>query len=109
MNTNLNSPIAASRTLSSEGWATVAGVLGSAILLARKFLSPKASKPELITRGDFYAEMVVSRDRAHADRLALLEKLDANHRELLAGLERLGARVSGLEASVARLDERTGK
>lgn len=107
MNTNLNSPITAPGSISGEGWATIGGVVGSALLLAKKFLSPKASKPELITRGDFYAEMVVSRDRAHADHVALLEKLDANHRDLLAALERLAGRVSGLEASHARLDERT--
>ena len=107
MNTDLNSPVTSPGSISGEGWATIGGVLGSAMLLAKKFLSPKTSKPELITRGDFYAEMVVSRDRAHADHLALLEKLDANHRELLAALERLATRVSALEASVARLDERT--
>jgi hypothetical protein len=33
----------------------VAGVIGSELLLAKKFLAPKAAKPELMNRADFYA------------------------------------------------------
>jgi hypothetical protein len=109
MNTNLNTPIPASRSISGEGWAAIAGAVGSAFLLAKKLLGPKPAKPELISRADFYAEMLDIRDRLQGNHLALLEKLDANHRELLAALERQGARISTLEAGVARLDERTRK
>jgi hypothetical protein len=109
MNTNLNSQIPSARCLSSEGWATVAGVIGSALLLAKKFLVPKAAKPELMSRADFYAELVVLKDHIHTDHLALLEKLDANHRELLAALDRQASRVNTLEAGLARVDERTRK
>jgi len=107
MSTNLNSPIASPRTVSGESWAAIAGAVGSALLLAKKLLSPKAAKPEPMSRADFYAETLVSRDQIHANHVALLEKLDSNHRELLAALERQAARISALEAGVARLDERT--
>jgi hypothetical protein len=64
MNTNLNSPIAFARSISGEGWAAIAGAIGSAFLLAKKLLSPKpAHKPELVTRADFYAEMLATRER----------------------------------------------
>ena len=107
MNTNLNSPISAPRAVSGESWAAIVGAVGSAFLLAKKLLSPKAAKPEPMSRADFYAETLVSRDQIHANHVALLEKLDSNHRELLAALERQAARISALEAGVARLDERT--
>jgi hypothetical protein len=109
MNTNLNSPVPAARSLSSEGWTAIAGAIGSAFLLAKKLLSPKPAKPELVSRAEFYAEMLAARDRLHANHLAILEKLDANHRELLAALERLATRMSALEAGLARVDERTRK
>jgi hypothetical protein len=109
MNTNLNSPIASPRSISSEGWAAIAGAIGSAFLLAKKLLSPKPAKPELVSRAEFCAEMLASRERMHADHLALLEKLDANHRELLAALERKVSRINTLETGLARVDERTRK
>ena len=107
MSTNLNTPIPSPRTVSGDSWAAIVGVVGSALLLAKKLLSPKAAKPEPMSRADFYAETLVSRDQIHANHVALLEKLDSNHRELLAALERQAARISALEAGVARLDERT--
>ena len=110
MNTSLNSPIASARAISGEGWAAIAGAVGSALLLAKRLLSPKpASKPEPVSRADFYAEMLATRERFHTNHLAILEKLDANHRELLAALERLATRVNALEAGLARVDERTRK
>jgi hypothetical protein len=107
MSTNLTSPISASRSITGEGWAAIAGAVGSAFLLAKKVLSPKHAKPELMSRADFLAEMLDVRERLHANHLALLEKLDGNHRELLAAMERQSARTSALEAGFARLDERT--
>ncbi len=109
MNTNLNSPLPAARSISGEGWAAIAGAVGSAFLLAKKLLSPKPAKPELMSRSDFLVEMLDIRERLHSNHLALVEKLDTNHRELLAALERQGTRVSALEAGWARLDERTRK
>jgi hypothetical protein len=109
MNTNLNSQISAPRSISGESWAAIAGAVGSAFLLAKKLLGPKAAKPELMSRADFLAEMLDLRDRLHDDHLALLEKLDTNHRELLAALERQAARINALEAGLARVDERTRK
>jgi hypothetical protein len=109
MNTNLNSPIPSARSISGEGWATIAGVIGSALLLAKKLLGPKPAKPELVSRAEFYAETRATRERLHANHLAILEKLDTNHRELLAALERLAIRISALEAGFARVDERTRK
>jgi hypothetical protein len=109
MNTNLTTPIPASRSIPGEGWAAIAGAVGSAFLLAKKLLSPKPAKPELMSRADFYAQMLDVREGLHANHLALLEKLDANHRELLAALERQGARITALEAGFARLDERSRK
>ncbi len=109
MNTNLNTSITAPRSITGEGWAAIAGAIGSAFLLARKVLSGKQPKPELMSRAEFLAEMLDLRDRLNTNHLSLLEKLDANHRELLAALERQGDRLSALEAGFARLDERTRK
>ena len=107
MNTNLNTPSPAPRSLSGEGWAAIAGAVGSAFLLVKKLLGPKPATPEPVSRAEFYAEMRDVNHRHHADHVALLEKLHAQHRELLAALERLGDRIAALEAGVARLDERT--
>ena len=109
MNADLNAPVAAPRTITGEGWAAIAGAVGSAFLLAKKLLAPKPAKPELMSRADFLAEMLDMRERLHSNHLALLEKLEANHRELLAALERQGARIGALEAGFARLDERSRK
>ena len=84
MNPSLNSQISATHSLPSEG--TAVGVFAAALLLARRLFSPKPAKPELMSRADFYAELVSLKDQMHADHLALLEKLDANHRELLTAL-----------------------
>ena len=107
MNTNLNSPIPSPRGITGEGWTAIAGAVGSAFLLAKKLLSPKPAKAEPLSRAEFYAEMLASREREHSEHLALLERLDANHRELLAALERQTTRISALEAGLARVDERT--
>jgi len=108
MNTNIHSEIASPRSITGEGWAAIAGAIGSAFLLAKKLLSPKpASKSELVSRADFYAEMLATRERINTTHLAILEKLDANHRELLAALERQGTRINALESGLARVDERT--
>ena len=107
MNTNLNSQIPATHSLSSEG--TLVGVFAAALLLARKLFSSKPAKPDLLSRADFYAELVALKDQMHATHLALLEKLDANHRELLAALERQSTRINALEAGLARVAERTSK
>ena len=109
MNTNLQSQIPSPRAISGEGWAAIIGAIGSAFLLVKKLLSPKPAKPEHVSRAEFCAEMLATRERFHTNHLAMLEKLDANHRELLAALERLATRISALEAVLARLDERTRK
>jgi hypothetical protein len=105
MNTTLNSPIPAARSLSSEG--TVIGVVGAVALLMKKLLSSKPAKPEPMGRADLYAELAALKDHIHAGHLAILEKLDVNHRELLAALERQAGRLNALEAGLARVDERT--
>jgi hypothetical protein len=109
MNTNLQSQIPSARAISGEGWAAIIGAIGSAFLLLKKLASPKPSKPEPVSRTEFCAEMLATRERFHVNHLAMLEKLDANHRELLAALERLARRINALEAGLARVDERTGK
>jgi hypothetical protein len=109
MNTNLNPQIPSARSVSSEGWPTAVGIIGSALLIAKKFLTPKAAKPEPMSRADFYAELVVLKDHIHAGHLAILEKLDANHRELLAALDKQVTRINALESGLARVDERTSK
>lgn len=105
MNANLNSQVPPPHSLSGEG--TAVGVFAAALLLAKKLFSPKPGKPDLMTRAEFYAELVNLKDQMHADHLALLERLGANHRELLAALERQATRISALEAGLARVDERT--
>ena len=118
MNTNLNTSIPAARGITGEGWAAIAGAVGSAFLLAKKLLSSKGGKSEHISRAEYYAELMALKDNLHRDHLVLLDKLEAvhlglldkldiNHRELLAELERQGTRVSTLEAGLARVDERT--
>ena len=106
MNTDIHTQIPSARSLSGEGWAAIIGAVGSAFLLAKKLLSPKpAHKPELVTRSDFYAEMLATRERINATHLAILEKLDANHRELLGALERQATRINTLEAGLARVGD----
>jgi hypothetical protein len=107
MSTNIQSQIGSTRTISGEGWAVVGGAIGSALLLAKKLLSPKAGKPEPMSRADFYAELAALKDHIHAGHLAILDKLDVNHRELLGALERQAGRISALESGLARVDERT--
>jgi len=109
VNTNLNSQVPSPRAVTGEGWATIAGVIGTALLLAKKILAPKAAKPELMSRADFYAELLDLKDDMHANHLAILEKLEANHRELLAALDRQVSRINTLETGLARVDERTRK
>ena len=109
MNTSLNSPIASARGISGEGCATAVGIIGSALLLAKKFLTSKSGKPEPMGRADFYAELAALKDHIHAGHLAILEKLDINHRELLPALERQASRINTLESGLARVDERTSK
>jgi len=93
--------------VTSEGWAAIGGAIGSALLLAKKLLSAKPAKPELMSRADFYAELAALKDHIHAGQLAILEKLDVIHRELLGALERQAGRISALESGLARVDERT--
>jgi hypothetical protein len=118
MTPNLQSPIPSTRAISGEGWAAIAGAVGSAFLLAKKLLSPKGGKSDAISRSEFYAEMMALKDNLHREHLALLEKLEAihlalldkldmNHRALLAELERQGTRINTLESGLARVDERT--
>jgi hypothetical protein len=109
MNTNLQSQIPSPRAISGEGWAAIAGAIGSAFLLAKKLLSPKPPRAELVSRAEFCAEMLATREHLHSNHLSILEKLDANHRELLAALERLATRINILETGLARVDERTRK
>ena len=109
MNTDIHTQIPSPRSLTSEGWAAIAGAIGSALLLTKKLLSPKSGKPELMSRADFYAELAALKDHIHAGHLAILDKLDANHRELLAALDRQASRINTLETGLARVDERTGK
>ena len=107
MNSNLQSQIPAPHPLSSEG--TAVGLFAASLLLAKRLFAQKPARPELMSRSEFYAEMVTLKDQMHADHLALLEKLDANHRELLAALDRQATRLNVLEAALARVDERTQK
>ena len=104
MSTNLNT---GTRGLSGEGWAALVGVLGSAVLVAKKLLSAKPPKVEHVSRADFYAESMAVRERLNSTHLALLEKLEANHREALAVLELHSLRIARVEAAVARVEERT--
>jgi hypothetical protein len=109
MNSNLNTPIPTPRTLTAEGLAATVGIMGSALLVAKRLFATKPPKPEPMTRADFYAELVVLKDHIHAGHLAILEKLDANQHELLAALDRQANRISALESGLARVDERTRK
>ena len=107
MNTDLNSQMGSPRAISGEGWAAITGIIGSALLLAKKLVSPNPAKAEPVSRAEFYAEMGALKDQIHSGQLTFLEKLDDNQRELLAVLERQATRINGLETGLARVDERT--
>ena len=109
MNTNLNPQIPSPRSLTTEGLAAAVGIMGSALLVAKRLFAVKPPKPEPMSRADFYAELVALKDQIHAGHLAILEKLDTNQRELLAALERQVTRINALESGLARVDERTRK
>jgi hypothetical protein len=53
MNTNLQSQIPSARAISGEGWAAIAGAIGSAFLLVKKLASLKSAKPEAVSRAEF--------------------------------------------------------
>ena len=59
MNTNLNSQIPSPRSLTGEGLAAAVAIMGSALLVAKRFFAAKPHKPEPMSRADFYAELVV--------------------------------------------------
>ena len=109
MNSNLNTPIPSPHSLTGEGLAAAVGIIGSALLVAKRLFAAKPPKPEPMSRADFHAELVVLKEQIHAGHLAMLEKLDANQRELLAALERQASRINALESGLARVDERTRK
>ena len=110
MSTNLLSETAAAPAVSPEPRGLFTALAATAMLALRSYLKRKAaSKGELVSRAEFCAEMLATRERLHTNHLAILEKLDANHRELLAAIERLATRTSALEAGLARVDERTRK
>jgi len=82
--------------------------IGSGVFALWKLVNRKrADRPEAISRADFYAEMLATRERINATHLAILDKLDGNHRALLAALERQVTRINALESGLARVDERT--
>ena len=105
MSTNLNTQLSGARGLTGEGWAAIAGALGSAFLLARRIIFPKPPKPDHVSRAEFYAELQGLRDRLYSNHLALLEKLEANHQQLLTAVEAQATRVAALQLRFARLDE----
>jgi len=108
MSTNLLSETGAAPAVSTEPRGLITAMAATALLALRNYLKRKAaSKAELVSRAEFCAEMLATRERLHSDHLVMLDKLDANHRELLAALERLAVRVNALETGLARVDERT--
>ena len=110
MSTNLLSETGSAPAVSAEPRGLITALGAAAMLALRNYLKRKAaSKPEVVSRAEFCAEMLAARDRLHANHLAMLEKLDVNHRELLAALERLATRINALESGLARVDERTRK
>ena len=108
MSTNLLSETAAAPAVSPEPRGLFTALAATAMLALRNYLKRKAaSKAELVSRVEFCAEMLATRERINATHLAILEKLDANHRDLLAALERQVTRINALESGLARVDERT--
>ena len=98
MNTNLNSGIASPPTFPGEAWAAITGIIASALLIAKKLVSPKPVKPEPVSRAEFFTEMLATRERINATHLAILAALDSQ-----------ASRLNSLEVGVARVDERTRK
>ena len=97
MSTNLLSQAPSPGAIPVESRGVIAAIAGTVLLAARQFLKRKpAARPEAVSRADFYAEMLATRERMHA-----------NHRELLAALDRQVSRINALECGLARVDERT--
>src|ERR1017187_9618868 len=110
MNTTLQSPIPSPRPITGEGWAAIAGAIGSAFLLVKKLVRPKpASKPELVSPADFYAETPATPARLPATPRAIREKGDDKHREPLAVLDRQGTRINAREPGPARVNKPTNR
>jgi hypothetical protein len=102
------SQISSPRVFSLEAFAAILAGIGSGIFALWKLVSRKREpRIEPVTRADFYAEMLATRERINATHLAILDKLDANHRDLLAALDRQVSRINTLETGLARVDERT--
>jgi hypothetical protein len=95
--------------VSGEALAAFGGALGSLLLLVKKLCKSRPARDELVTRADFYAEMLATRERINAIHLAILEQLDRNQRELLARLDQQAGRINAVESGLARVDERTRK
>ena len=104
MNGNLNSSVSGVRGISGEGWAALAGVVGSVVLLLKKAWRAKEGRAEHITRSECCAATLATRERINEMHLAVLEKLEANQREVLAAFERQAERLGALEMAVARLE-----
>ena len=110
MSTNIFSETAAPRGDSGEARGLLVTLIGLVVLACRNHLKRKAaSKPEVVTRATFDAQVLAMSQCLNANHLAILDKLDANHRELLAALERQATRINALESGLARVDERTRK
>ena len=110
MNTNLHSQIPSPRSHLRRGLGGHRRRNRLGVPAGEEAPQPQSQpSPSLVSRAEFYAEMLATRERMHANHLAMLEKLDANHRELLAALERQATRINALEAGLARVDERTRK
>ena len=90
MNTNLNSQIPAARSLSGEGWATVAGVIGSALLLA--LATSAESIPKLTPAPAPSSE--VGRELARVPRQILQERFDRHQAQVDAFRCRVIARFN---------------
>src|ERR1041384_4435798 len=96
------------RTIAPETWAAAVAALGSALLLAKKFITRRQPpNPDYLTRAEFHQSMTAVRDRIGASSLAMADKLDANHKEIMGALDRQITRINDLETGLARVDERT--
>ena len=76
MSTNPNTPMPAASGITGEGWAAIAARSAQPSCWRRSSSVP-GPRSRIMSRADFYAEMLDLRERLNSNHLALLEKLQA--------------------------------
>ena len=112
MNTVFLSQIPAPPSGAIETWLLCFAAIGSITVLARKlFASKPRSGPDVVTRTEFFHEMLGLHEKIERGFMANRDAIDQAKDQLTVSTERQTAsihkRLNDLETLVARVDERT--